>query len=280
MKTGHQMFRRYGSGTARLSSPFLVRLVSILALSGVATASYGHDFWIEPSTFRPKVGETLTASLRVGQDFVGDPVPRSVQLIETFTVREAGAQRAVNGFENEDPAGRLRLDHPGVAIIGYRSKASPLELPAAKFEEYLRAEGLESISAARAARGRSQQPGRERFYRFAKALVVAGDGDAAGFDHPLGYRYELIPETNPIAAHPLVVRALFEGKPLAGALVIAIPQQNPAQRLAARTDRNGRVRFDLPGSGVWLVKSVQMVPAPPSSNADWESLWASLTFER
>ena len=36
----------------------------------------------------------------------------------------------------------------------------------------------------------------------------------------------------------------------------------------------------LPKAGVWLVKSVQMVAAPTGVNADWESLWASLTFER
>lgn len=280
MKTGHQFLGQRAAGTAILSSPFPLRLVCTLALLAIASASHAHDFWIEPSTFRPRVGENFTASLRVGQDFAGDPVPRSMQLIDSFTVREAGVQRAVNGFENEDPAGRLRIDHPGLAIIGYRSKPYPLELPAAKFEEFLRMEGLESISAQRAARGESHKSDRERFYRYAKALVVAGDGKATGFDRALGYRYELVPETNPLTTNHLVVRALFEGKPLAGALVTAIPQQNPAQRLTARTDRNGRVSFDLPGAGAWLVKSVQMVPAPPSSNADWESMWASLTFER
>ena len=37
--------------------------------------------------------------------------------------------------------------------------------------------------------------------------------------------------------------------------------------------------FDLTPPGVWLVKAVHMVPAPAASGADWESLWASLTFE-
>jgi hypothetical protein len=30
---------------------------------------------------------------------------------------------------------------------------------------------------------------------------------------------------------------------------------------------------------VWLVKAVHMVPAPAGSGADWESIWASLTFK-
>ena len=33
------------------------------------------------------------------------------------------------------------------------------------------------------------------------------------------------------------------------------------------------------GAGVWLIKSVQMIDAPRGSNAEWESLWASLTFD-
>ena len=32
-------------------------------------------------------------------------------------------------------------------------------------------------------------------------------------------------------------------------------------------------------AGVWLVKAVHMAPAPAESGAEWESLWASLTFE-
>jgi hypothetical protein len=31
---------------------------------------------------------------------------------------------------------------------------------------------------------------------------------------------------------------------------------------------------------MWLIKAVHMIPAPPGSNADWTSFWASLTFGR
>lgn len=253
------------------------KLIPLLLL--VAATASAHDFWIEPSTYRPRVGENLSASLRVGQDFAGDPVPRSMQLIDAFVVREGKAERAVNGFENEDPAGALRLDHPGLAIIGYRSKASPLLLPAGKFEEFLSMEGLERIIASRKQRGESQKTDRERFYRYAKSFVLAGGSSDTGFDRALGYRYELIPETSPHTSKRLVVRAVFEGKPLAGALVTAILQANPSVRFSARSDDNGRVNFDL-GRGVWLVKSVQMAGAPSGNDYDWESLWASLTFER
>lgn len=251
-----------------------------MALVLCATAASAHDFWLEPSTFHPRLGESVTVSLRVGQDFIGDVVPRSAQLIDTFVVRERGAEHPVNGFEGQDPAGYLRFDQPGLAIVGYRSKPYPLELPAPKFEEFLHTEGFDAILAQRRARNESQKPDHERFFRYAKALLVSGDGDDRGFDKPLGFRYELIPETSPATANHLIVRALFENKPLAGALVTAIEQDHPDVRFSARTDRQGRVTFDLPRGGVWLVKSVHMIAAPPGSGVDWESLWASLTFAR
>lgn len=250
-----------------------------LALLFAAANIWAHDFWIEPSTYRPKVGQTFTAGLRVGENFAGDPVPRRTPRIEAFVVRTRSEERPVEGVENQDPAGHLRLDRPGLAIIGYRSKPTPHKLTAEKFEAYLREEGLDRVRELRRELGHSTTPGSERFYRYAKALVVTGEGLASGADQALGYRYELIPETDPYASTPLVVRAVLEGKPVAGALIVAIPKDNPALRRSARSDRSGRVTFELP-RGVWLIKSVQMVPATGGANADWDSLWASLTFER
>ena len=285
-----------------------MRILAYCCAFFAASTALAHDFWIEPSTFRPAIGRNITASLRVGQDFVGDAIPRSAQLMEAFVVHDSAGQRTIDGFENQDPAGILRINQPGLAIIGYRSKPYPLELATDKFEQFLKTEGLERISALRARRGESQKPDRERFFRYAKALVVAGSppSPASGrgisreilrpakrgeggakrrmrgmqFSEALRYRYELIPETNPMASSPLRIRVVFEGKPLANALVTAIHRDDPAARVSARSDASGRVILPLPKNGVWLVKSVQMISAPAGSNADWESLWASLTFER
>lgn len=65
---------------------------------------------------------------------------------------------------------------------------------------------------------------------------------------------------------------------MAGATVMAIDRGG--MRITARSDSRGRAAFSLPKAGVWLIKSVWIVPAPAGSDVDWESLWASLTFER
>ncbi len=56
-------------------------------------------------------------------------------------------------------------------------------------------------------------------------------------------------------------------------------RSDPSVRLTAYSDVRGEFSLALPRAGVWLIKSVHMVRASFFSDADWYSLWASLTFE-
>jgi hypothetical protein len=222
------------------------------------------------------MGAMVSASLRVGQEFNGDPVARDASRIEKFIVRDDGGERALVGSEGRDPAGWFRVERDGGAIIGYRSRPAFLELPPEKFEQYLRDEGLERIIEWRAKHGESQKPSREIYSRCAKSLLNVGKTQAK-FDKPLRFRLELVPKT--MSADSITVRLLYESKPLEGVLVVALHRDDPSIHLRARSDKSGQVTLSLPKRGVWLIKAVHMIPAPPASNADWESLWASLTFE-
>jgi uncharacterized GH25 family protein len=259
------------------------KLVAICAFV-LAAPLLAHDFWIEPTGFRPEVGSVVGLSLRVGQGFRGDPVPLNPARIAKFvTVSPAGAETPVDGVPGGDPAGTARIAAPGYVVAGYRSSPSFLELPGDKFEAYLKEEGLEKVSAVRARRGESAKPSKEIFSRCAKSLLDAGGAGTVGFDRALGFRLELLPARSPkklpATGGALPVRLVYEGKPLAGALVVAMNRDEPEKPISARTDKAGGVILALPRGGVWLVKAVHMVPAPAESGADWESLWASLTFE-
>lgn len=239
-----------------------------------------HDFWIEPSTFEPAIGSVVRVGLRVGPGFDAEPVSRNSQTIETFFVAGPNGRQDVIGRDGFNPAGLFRVSAPGTLVVGYRSKPSPLKLDAAAFEKYLKEEGLERIIEARARSGRSAADGVEVFSRSVKSLLLAGGGARDGHDRVLGLTLELVPERHPAslpADGRMPVRLLYQGKPLEGALVTALSQANKPSR-QARTDRDGRVVFPLE-SGVWMIKAVHMVPAPAGSNADWESVWSSLTFK-
>ena len=65
-----------------------------------------------------------------------------------------------------------------------------------------------------------------------------------------------------------------------GVLVIAFTADQPARRFQARTGKDGMVKLPVDRAGRWLVKAVHMIPVPATDPAaDWESFWASLTFE-
>ena len=129
--------------------------------------------------------------------------------------------------------------------------------------------------------GQQNLPGRESFSRCAKAVLCLGPGPHEGHDTSVGLRLELVPEADPCSlevGRELPVRLLFDGKPLAGVLLEAHQEQRGHALSSARTDAEGRARILLTESGRWLVAGVHMLPAEPGAGADWESLWASLTF--
>jgi len=257
------------------------RLFMLALASVVGTFASAHDFWIEPSAYRVAAGAHVDVALRVGEGYRGDAVARNPAKIRRFVLVGPAGEQPLAGDAGRDPAGSAEIGGSGLFVIGYQSLPSSVTLDAPKFEAYLREEGLERVIGLRAERGQSALPGREIYSRCAKALVASGPAEAEQADRRLGLPLELVPEVNPYGggSGPTVVRLLFRDRPLEGALVVALPKDAPGQTREARTDASGRVALDLGAGRTWLVKAVHMVEAPSGSGADWESLWASLTFE-
>lgn len=255
-------------------------LVTVL---GAIPAAGAHDFWIEPSNYRPAADEVVRVGLRVGEHFRGEPVQRNPERIEKFVaIESSGRARSVPGVAGADPAGMTRFEHAGCAVLVYQSKHASIELPADKFEAYLREEGLERIIERRAREGTSTTPGREVYSRCAKALLRVGDAGGEGWRRIVGLPAELVPETDPsqcTVESGLALRLLFRDKPCPDTPVVALHADRPEPPIRACTDGDGRVRLKLDRGGVWLVKAVIMTPAPPNASADWESFWTSLTLE-
>ena len=264
-----------------ISSGFQRRRVLALIVL-ICPTLFAHDMWIVPTSFFPAAGQIVGVRFRVGQDMVGDPIPRDPALVNEFVVEDAAGRKPVYGRDGADPAGLLRVSTPGLLVIGYRSNPSAIEMTAEKFNQYLKDEGLDMVAAMRARQNQAGAAAHELFSRCAKSLVLSGSPSDAEHDRALGFTLELVAEKNPYAIRDgddLPVRLTYEKRPLAGALVIAMNRLNPSDKLTARTDKDGRVRFRLRPGGMWLIKAVHMVPAPVGSKAEWASFWASLTFE-
>ena len=254
---------------------------AVCAVALCSTAALAHEFWIEPANFEPRLGQPVKVVLRVGEQFNGPLVERRPEQIAKFIQVGPDGEQPVRGVDGTEAAGLRRLVKPGLYVLGYRSQRNFIQLDAPKFEAYLADDGLDSVRALRQERGQCALPGREVFSRCAKALLNVGNATGEGFDRVLGFTLELVPEQNPYRLKPgdhLTVRLIYEGKPLAHALVAAWSRAGGGHRVTARSDEDGRATFTLPQGGLWMISAVHMVAAPADTNADWESLWASLTF--
>jgi hypothetical protein len=252
------------------------------ALWLAAAPAQAHDFWIEPADFSPKPGTTVPLQLFVGQHFTGNSVLYLPEHFERYVVHSPAGEQPVTGARGDDPAGSI-VASAGLNVVGYYGKTFEVAFDSlAEFESYLADEGLERNLALAAKRWKLRGGILEIYKRCAKSFIRAGEATGTWSDHVFGFPLELVAETSPYTAGPerkLQLQLLYRGQPLEAALVVAFNKQAPNEKIKLRTGKDGRVTLPLAKDGVWLVTSVHMIPAPLLSRADWESFWASLTFE-
>lgn len=296
----------------RTGNTNLVRRALGLALAvGLSiTAARAHDFWIAPTAFAVERGTVVGFDLRIGHPGDFESFSRQADHIERFFAVAAGHEEShrepcgaapttvaphpsveidVVGREGATPAGLARFTESGLHRVAYVSRPSHLVMEAAKFESYLRDEGLEWVIAERERLGESERAGRELFSRRAVTAVEVEDCEAH-YGAPVGLDLELVPACNPATVavgDALELEFVRDGEPLAGHLVTLQPFGDGSARatLRARTDDDGLVAFEIPRSGAWLVAAVHMERASDEVRdrderpADWISRWATLTFE-
>jgi hypothetical protein len=278
--------------TTRRRRPCVV-LAAGLAATLWAGLAVAHDFWIEPSSYRPKADHPLALRLRVGELFLGDALPRDGALLRRFEAATSNGNIPILGVDGRDPAGFLRLrPAEGDLVAIYESAPSTTDMTPEAFATYLEQEGLTAIAAERATRGlvAGRDGARDAFSRHAKVLLRPASAVAASespFTRAHGLELELRPLRDPArvgAEEKLEVELTFRGQPLADTQVVAIPRRRPQTAQVVRTDGRGRASFRLE-PGEWLLKAVHVVPraqfgdaVTDAGDADYRSFWTSLTF--
>lgn len=270
-----------------------VSALSVVLLLVAAPPARAHEFWLSPSRYRLAAGDTLTVGAEVGTGFRGEAKPYAATRVHTLVT--IGARRidlSRLGLNGDLVFARWIAPDSGGQLVGYESDFAEIQLPPADFDAYLKLEGLDGPRAARAALGNRAGPGRERYARCPKTWIAGDDPKRA--QAVIGLPLEVVALGDPLAPGPLTVKVLWQGKPLAGALVGAW-RQALGERLApraeaardsvgsvtrVRTGRDGTARVLLAGDGEWMVAAVHMVPSTDRDAADWESWWASYTFAR
>lgn len=264
-----------------------LRLALPLALASAPAAA--HDFWIQPERYRTgeRAVTALTLQVGHGRDRQRSAIPlRRVQRFEAVAAdgRRIDLRPQLHPNPQAPTDAQFALPAGAWTLVLETDAGAQSRLPAPRFNDYLRAEGLTPALEGRRATGRMDADGAERYSRRSKALLRVGAapaGAAASFAQPLGLPLEILLDADPQArAARLPARVLWQGRPLAGALLKLTRLEDDAQPVQTlRTDAAGRADFAAPGPGTWLLNAIWTQPLAADAEVDYETTFTSLSFE-
>ena len=180
--------------------------------------------------------------------------------------------------------GDFAFDKAGTYVLAFQSNYAESNLPFIRYNDYIKVEGLTPAIAYRERTKTTQSPGREIYSRRCKTLIQVGlpQGAQPWVTKPVGLSLEIVPEKNPYTLPPneeLPVHVLYEGRPLAGALVKLTNLEFDVRPVAMHlSDGQGRASFAFPRTGTWLINVIWTKPIAGNPKADFDTTFSSLTF--
>ncbi len=257
----------------------------LIALILTATPAAGHDLYLMPEKFVIGGGGRLRIAFENGDEFPsGGSAVKPARLRNTRLLSKAGSA----DFEKIAEQGKhtvaaVRVPGSGLSILMGNTIPNFIELDAPKFKSYLEHENLNEVVAWREAHGESTKPGRERYSKYVKSLVLAGKPDAF-YKERTGLTIEIVLEADPYSLSPgktLPAQVLFRGKPAANIAVESAWLESGKAKMETigRTDKDGRIRIPIVAVGPHRLHAIVMERCAEPKVADWESFWASFTFE-
>ena len=263
------------------------RFAAIAAALAAAPLA-AHDFWIQPLRFQAGVGAPVSASFLLGHAAFrqrwGLGADHILLLADVFGSKRIDLRRDLKADGgNADLVTRFAT--PGLHVLAMQSTYALSDLPALRFNDYAKVEGLALVLATRNRSGSTGANGRERYSRRAKALIQVGaqtPGNQAPATRAVGLKLEIVPERSPYAldaSRMLPVRVMYNGRRLPGATVKLTSLEFDAKPLAtAITDGNGHASLRVPPVGDWLVNVIWSEPVKGDPRADFDTTFSSLTF--
>ena len=261
------------------------KTITILSILCISYFAFAHEYILLAYKYKVQKGDTLELHLVVADGF-NIQMERQVQknMIKRFElINENGSTNLlVEAVDQSLPILNKKVDFEGLGLIHLERNYARISLPTNKFLSYLKEDHIENIVVTDKDPTKMQ---RERYSRYIKTLVQSGAksyGDE--FKKVVGQNLEIVLLQNPYLlqkGETLKAQILFMGKPLVNKIVTARNRKGneSAGVLTSRTDTNGICSFKITGNGEWFIHLTQMIPCPQPEDSDWESFWASYSFQ-
>jgi uncharacterized GH25 family protein len=265
-----------------------VAVLTFMAATTFGFVANAHDFWIQPQNFWLNTNVSTPTSIQVGHGPDRQPSPISADRITVF--RDMGPRGMIDlrpalakgvGTQNF----KLSFAAPGSHVVVLETNHALSNLPFIRFNDYVKLEGIQPIINQRLRTKTTEAPGRETYSRRAKSLIQVGPVDPSApslATHAFGLTLEIVPDVNPYTLGPsdsLPVHVIYEGKPLAGALVKLTNLEFDVRPVEMQiTDQAGRASFKVPLKGSWLLNVIWSKPIQNNPQADFDTTFSSLSF--
>ncbi|MCW5963341.1 MAG: DUF4198 domain-containing protein [Bryobacterales bacterium] len=265
---------------ANFRLPVWARFVCGLAAVCVAMP---HDLYLKPGASVVPPASQQRVAMHNGDSFPGSDGPPALERLRDSQVVSASGTEPLRNVRVDGKVGLADYVAPqGSFAVVTRTIPNFIELGVFSFERYLKHEELEWVVRWRAENNESLKSGREFYSKHAKALVNLSTDDFALA--PIGHTAEIVLLENPAKRKPgdaLRIRVLFRGKPMADQPIEASWAFGDAvkQQWVGRTNEQGELSVSLESAGLWKLHTIVMERRTDRKEADWESFWASVTFE-
>lgn len=262
--------------------------ITICLLALAATTAFAHDLFFRMDNFLVEPNSTTRIRALNGTFSVSENSITRDRLRDLSVVSASGrvhADTSLWSTTGDTSVFTLRSGGAGTYVVGASLLPREITLTAKEFNTYLDDDGIPDVLALRKTNGELGKPATERYSKHIKALVQVGAARTGDFAAVLGYPAEIVPLDNPYelkTGATLRVRTMVDGKPVANQLVVSGGRLPGGARLTerrVRSDANGVARVRLASRGQYYVKFISMVPYRGAEKIDYESKWATLTFE-
>ncbi len=261
-------------------------VLTLAAFAFSTTLAIGHEFWIDPVDFTLDPGANIQADIRVGQDFAGSPYAFIPQNFRLFELARGDTRVAVTGRVGDRPALNQAPLGDGLNVILHVTRDYDVTWKEwDKFTAFLHHKNADWVAAEHEGTGAPKVGIIEAYSRYGKSLVAVGDG--AGADRRYGLLTEIVALANPYTddlSQGLPLQIFYDDKPRATAQieVFAKTAEGSVAVNTYRTNAEGIATIPVEPGMTYLFDSVVLRrPAGDQiiKDAQWESLWASLTVK-